>query len=84
MNEQSTSGEPTSSGPFQSTIGSFLQEHGLEMEPTVVEGETVWGGDEWYRITDEFLANLKDKYIVVSNDQIRLEAFVPAAQKKAK
>ena len=84
MNEQSTSGEPKSSSPFQSEIGSFLQELGLDMEPTVVDGETDWGGDEWYRVTDEFLAKLQDKYVVVSNDQIRLEASVPAVQKKAK
>jgi hypothetical protein len=84
MNEQSTSGEPTSSSPFQSEIGSFLQDLGLEMEPAIVDGEADWGGDEWYRVTDGFLANLRDKYVVVSNDQIRLEASAPAVQKKAK
>ena len=84
MNEQSTSGEPKSSSPFQSEIGSFLQNLGLEMEPTVSDGEAIWGSDEWYRVTDEFLAKLKNRYVVVSNDQIRLEASVPAVQKKAK
>jgi hypothetical protein len=80
MNEQSSSGEPQSSSPFQSEIGSFLLNLGLEMEPAVVGGETDWGGDEWYRVTDQFLAKLKNKYIVVSNDQIRLEASAPVSQ----
>jgi len=78
MNEPSTSGEPVSSSPFQSEVGSFLQSLGLEMEPIVVEGEAIWGADERYRITDQFLAQLKGKSFVVTNDQVRLDDSGPA------